>query len=67
MNRKEDTVPTTSKKIRRVTRSDVTEFSWKTHCFYYGYPCVPDPIHPTRKKTPKLLCIAFQAECTKNV
>ena len=67
MNRKEDTVPTTSKKIRRVTRSDVTEFSWKTHCFYCGFPCVPDPKHPTRKKNPETFYIAFQAECTKNV
>ena len=24
-------------KIRRLTRSDVMEFSWKTHCFYCGY------------------------------
>ena len=50
MKRKGDTIPTTFKKIHRVTQSDVTEFNWKTHCFYYGYPCVPDPRHPTRKK-----------------
>ena len=33
MKRKGDSVSTTSKKIRRVTLSNVTEFSWKTYCF----------------------------------
>ena len=33
MKCKGDTVPTTFKKIHRVTQSDVTEFNWKTHCF----------------------------------
>ena len=65
MNRKEDTVPTTSKKIRRVTRSDVTEFSWKTHCFCYGFPCVPDPKHPTRKKPRNFCALPFKQSVLK--
>ena len=42
IKRKGDPVPTTSKKNRRLARSDVTKFSSKTHCFYYVSPCVPN-------------------------
>ena len=43
---KEDPVPTTSRKISRVTRSNMTDLSCKTHCFYCGSPSVPDSKHP---------------------
>lgn len=43
---KEDPVPTASRKISRVTRSNVTDLSCKTHCFYCEYPSVPDSKHP---------------------
>ena len=49
MKRKVNTVPTTSEKKSRVTRSEKTELSWKTSCFYCGSPCVPDPKQPDRK------------------
>ena len=51
MKLKGDAVPTISKKIRRITRSDVTVFSWKTYCFYCGPPCVPDPKYLNVKKS----------------
>ena len=51
MKRKGDTVSTTSKKIRRVTPSNVTEFSWKTYCFYCGSLCVPDQQHDRMSKS----------------
>ena len=45
-----ETVPATSENIRTVKRSEVTELSKKTHSFYWGSPCVPDPKHLERKK-----------------
>ena len=67
MKRKGDTVPTKFKKIRSVKRWDVTEFGWKTHCFYWVSPCVLNPKHPEREQKPKRLYIAFLAERTENL
>ena len=64
MKRKGDTVPT-SKKTRRVTRSDVTEFSSQTHCFFCGSPCVPDPKHPTRKTIRNVCTLPFKQSVLK--
>ena len=50
MKCKGGTVPTTSKKSRRVRRSDLAESRWKTHCFYCGSPCVPNRKHPEHKR-----------------
>ena len=65
LKRKWDTVLTTSKKIRRVAQSDVTEFSWKTHCFYLGSPCIPDPKHPERKKIGDFCTFTFKQSVLK--
>ena len=65
MKHKGDTILTTSKKIRRVTRSDVTEFNWKTHCFYCGSPCVPDPRNPTHKKIGNVFTLPFKQSVLK--
>ena len=65
MKHKGDTFPTTSKKIRRVTRSDVTEFSWKTHCFYCRSPCVPDSKHPEDKNILNVCALPFKPSVLK--
>ena len=65
MKHKGDTVSTTYKKIRRVTRSDVTEFGWKTHCFYCGSPCVPDAKNPTRKKIRNVFILSLKQSVPK--
>ena len=59
------TVLATSKKIRRVAQSDVTKFSWKTHRFYWGCPCIPDPKHPERKKIGDVCTLLFKQSVLK--
>ena len=66
MKRKGEIVPTTSKKIRRVKRSDVIEFSWKTHCFYCASPCVPDPQHPEFKIMGNVCTLSFRHSKPRN-
>ena len=65
MKRKGETVSITSKKIRRVRGSDVTEFSWKIHYFCCGSPCVPVPKHPERKKIGKVWTLPFKQSVLK--
>ena len=66
MKRKGHTVPTTSKKIGRVARLYVTEFSWKIHCFCCESPCVPDPKYPERKKIGNVCTLPFRQSVLKN-
>ena len=54
------------KKIGRVARWYVTEFSWKTHCFYCESPCVPDPKYPERKKIGNVCTLSFRQSVLKN-
>ena len=65
MKRKRDTVSTTSKNIRRVPRSDMTEFNWKTHCFYCGSPFVPDPKYPEYKRIENVCILPFKQSSLK--
>ena len=67
MKHKGDTVPTLSKILSRVTRSDVTEFSWQTHCFCCGSPCVPDPKHPECKKIRNACILPFKKTCDEKI
>ena len=61
--RKGDTVPVTSKILRKVTRSDVTKFSWKTNFFCCGTPCIPDPKHSEHKKVGNVCTLSFKKTC----
>ena len=40
-------------------------FSWKTHCFYCGSPCVPDSKHPKRKKIGNGCTLSFKQSVLK--
>ena len=61
-----DTVSTTAKKFRRVTRSDMTEFSWK-FIVSIANRCVFQILNILNVKNVKPFYVVFQAECTEKL
>ena len=61
-----DTVSTAAKKFRRVTRSDMTEFSWKL-IVSIANRCVFQILNILNVKNVKPFYVVFQAECTEKL
>ena len=43
----------------------MTEFNWKTHCFYCGSPFVPDPKYPEYKRIENVCILPFKQSSLK--